>query len=226
MLINYTYILLFIIALYLPTIDSARGLARKALQQEMNGALDDAEVNYKRALKSTTSLYQAQFNLGNNLFLQERYQEALSYYQKLTSSQDVPLDLKAQAFHNAGLTYLQLHRFEDSKAALFQSLQLLPNDSTALHSLSYVLTISAKAKSDSTDSSKANNQGKPEEVDKRTSDTDKQNGREDKNEMATKNEDLSAEQLLTAQELNEQKIHEKLKLKVSGSKNRGVTKDW
>ncbi|GAB3203320.1 tetratricopeptide (TPR) repeat protein [Pontibacter aydingkolensis] len=224
---NIYFILLFILVNNFPTIDSARGLARRALQQEMHGDLDDAEVNYKRALKSAPSLYQAQFNLGNTLFYQERYADALIAYQKLISTRGVAADLKAKAYHNTGITYLQLRKFRESKTALLQSLKLQPNDSSALYSLSYLLAVTSKLNKQSAHHKEQGSQDAQGDSNLEDCRADEHNKSDAENISTATTDDKKVEELiLNSQELNEQKIKERMKVKVSANNKPIVKKDW
>lgn len=61
----------------------------------------DAEVQYKKALEKNPNYEKANYNLGNAIYQQNRYKEALPLYDlssKLTENQTT----KAESFHNAG----------------------------------------------------------------------------------------------------------------------------
>ncbi len=85
-----------------------------------------AEENYRKALEKSESA-SGSYNLGNAIYQQERYEEAIPRYE--ASAQLLKEDLaKARAFHNLGNAYYQKNELEKSIEAYKNALRLNPSD--------------------------------------------------------------------------------------------------
>lgn len=99
---------------------------RKGDQEYLEQRYADSESNYRKALERKNSP-QGQYNLGNSIYQQKRYQEALTRYENAAKKATNPTD-KAAAYHNLGNTYFQLNELDKSINAFKQALRLNPND--------------------------------------------------------------------------------------------------
>lgn len=99
---------------------------RKGDQEYLEQRYADSESNYRKALERKNSS-QGQYNLGNSIYQQKRYQEALTRYDNAAKKATTPTD-KAAAYHNLGNTYFQLNELDKSINAFKQALRLNPND--------------------------------------------------------------------------------------------------
>ncbi|GEO04159.1 hypothetical protein AAE02nite_18230 [Adhaeribacter aerolatus] len=230
-MIKFLIFFLIINLFQLPTTNTARGLARKALRQDKDGLLDDAEVNYKRALIKQPTLYQARFNLANTLYRQERFAEALNQYHRLSNPPEIPIMLKARTFYNMGTIYLKIGRLPESKFALKKALKLNPFDNAARYNLAYVIKLLSEKNQGNHPKEKGTagkTSGNPEEELTKSS--------EARNEESTKlnqaqqeqqnQQQENIEQMLKALDANERSIHDKMKRKYSTMSKAKVIKDW
>ena len=90
------------------------------------GEFLEAEEAYRKANAKTLNP-QAQYNLGNAIYQQERYDEAIQYYESAAQQASDPL-LKAQAYHNLGNTHFRAQVLDKSVEAYKNALKLNPND--------------------------------------------------------------------------------------------------
>jgi len=81
-----------------------------------------AEEKYRKALEKERG-GKTSFNLGNSIYKQERYEEAVQHYQSAASS-DLSNIEKARAFHNLGNAHFQNQKLEEAIEAYKQSLRL------------------------------------------------------------------------------------------------------
>lgn len=85
-----------------------------------------AEENYRKSLeKEKTS--RGNYNLGNSIYRQERYQDAIKYYEDAINQADNK-NTKARAWHNLGNAYYQTEEFEKSIDAYKNALRMNPDD--------------------------------------------------------------------------------------------------
>ncbi len=81
-----------------------------------------AEEKYRKALDAERG-GKVSFNLGNSIYKQERYEEAIQHYQSAASS-DLSNIEKSRAFHNLGNAHFQNQKLEEAIEAYKQSLRL------------------------------------------------------------------------------------------------------
>jgi hypothetical protein len=90
----------------------------------------DAEAEYKKALQKDTSSREAQFNLGNAYYKQQRSEEALRIYAHRVDASKAPAD-KEMAYYNSGNTFFKSNKLEESIESYKRSLRLDPTDEEA-----------------------------------------------------------------------------------------------
>ena len=94
----------------------------------------DAEVEYKKALEGNPKSREAQFNLGNSYYKQQRYDEAMREYGNSGVSMKSPEE-RAATLYNAGNSLYQANKYQDAITAYKQSLRLNPNDEDTRYNL-------------------------------------------------------------------------------------------
>ena len=103
----------------------------------------DAEVNYRRALDKNDQSFEAHYNLGDALFRQEKFPEALEQYAKaeqLVKSNDKTrkeqIDKRlADTYHNMGNALYAQQQYDKAVAAYQQSLRRNPKDNDTRYNL-------------------------------------------------------------------------------------------
>ena len=161
----------------------------------------EAEVNYRRGLDKNNDSFEGHFNLGDALFRQEKYPEALEQYQKAETllkgddkTRKVELDRRlAATYHNMGNALYAQQQYDKSVAAYQQSLRHNPKDNDTRYNLV-----------------------------KAMQQLQQQNQQQEQNQDQMDRE--TAEQILQALEQDEQETQEKLQ-RQQGKKRR-VEKNW
>lgn len=92
-----------------------------------------AEDAYRRSLELEQQA-QTLYNLGNSLFQQKRYEEAVSKFEQVVESASEKA-LKADAYHNLGNTLFEMGDHKNSVEAYKNALRLRPGDASARHNL-------------------------------------------------------------------------------------------
>jgi tetratricopeptide (TPR) repeat protein len=90
----------------------------------------DAEAEYKKALQKDPASREAQFNLGNAYYKQQRSDEAQRMYANHVASSKTPGD-QEMAYYNIGNTFFKSNKFEESLEAYKRALRLDPADEDA-----------------------------------------------------------------------------------------------
>ena len=87
-----------------------------------------AESNYKIALSKDPKSVKANYNLGNALYEQKKFDEARAHYDYVIQNENATQLDKANAYHNTGKTYFDEKEFEKAAQNFKESLKLNPND--------------------------------------------------------------------------------------------------
>lgn len=132
-----TLLLLFIFAFStFVSAQSERKITRKGNTQYETGDFVEAEVNYKKAIEKNANLLEAQFNLGDALAKQERFEEAIASFD-LVSATSEDKELKANALHNKGNVLLQQQDLEGAVESYKDALRINPKDHQTRYNYAY-----------------------------------------------------------------------------------------
>jgi tetratricopeptide (TPR) repeat protein len=94
----------------------------------------DAEVEYKKALEKNPKSKEAQFNLGDSYYKQQRFDEAMREYGNSSGSMKSPEE-RAEAYYNSGNSLYQSNKYQEAVDAYKHSLRLNPNDEDTRYNL-------------------------------------------------------------------------------------------
>ncbi len=130
----------------------------------------EAENDYRQSLTPTTvNSLEGNFNLGDALFKQKKYEDAGNQFNKIASTQSNPL-VKADAFHNLGNAYLSNKKLKESVDAYEKSLINNPNDNSTRYNLAYAKKLlknqENQKKKDDKDNKDKNNKDKNKDQNK------------------------------------------------------------
>ncbi len=118
---------------------SARSLVQEGNQEYSSGNFQTAETRYRAAL-AADSLQPSPisaFNLGDALFKQERYNEAIEQFAGVAADADMADDQRAAAWHNQGNAWAALEDYPKAINAYKQALRLNPRDFDTKHNLAW-----------------------------------------------------------------------------------------
>lgn len=254
------YIVLFIGLLCLFSLDALAQKERKFIRKG-NGLFEgneyeNSEVEYRKALDKRINSYEAGFNLGDALYKQKKYEEALKQYQALTVAEQDPKKL-GDIYHNIGNTLLMNRKIDESIEAYKESLRHFPNSKETKYNLEYARRMKQKEEEekkkqdqnkdqqnkdqDKKDQDKKD-QDKKDQKDQDKKDQDKKDQEDQKNkpedqdkkkgdpeEQKNKISKQDANRLLEALENDEKKVQEKVqkaKAKAQKAKRTKIKKDW
>ena len=101
--------IIILIIVLLPTLlfsQSLRGLINDGVADYNKESFADAEINFRKGLDKEFESFEGHFNLGDALYKQQKYDEALeSYKNALALAKDDYQ--KSKVFHNVGNTLLK-----------------------------------------------------------------------------------------------------------------------
>lgn len=111
---------------------------RKFIRKGNNEFTDEkyleSEIEYRKALDKEKSSFEGQFNLGDALFKQEKYDEALDQFQILAGTEKDPAKL-APVYHNIGNCHMASGKIKEAIDAYKQSLRNNPMDNDTRYNL-------------------------------------------------------------------------------------------
>lgn len=208
----------------------SRTLIRNGNSSYQNNNFDKAELNYRKALVIDPKSKSANYNLGNTLYSQQKFQESQEYYEKSIDKNDDKLS-RARAYHNIGNTCFKSNQLEQAILAYENALKLNPSDMETKYNL-------AMAKKQQQNKGGGKNDQKQDKKDNQNKKDQKKSGgngnpqekpEEAKSEPKPDYKSMSKEQaqrLLEALKNQEQNTQNKMEAKKTKPEPKKGEKDW
>ena len=192
----------------------------------------ESEVHYRRGLDKNSDSFESHFNLGDALFRQEKYPEALEQYVEAEKCLKVAEDLReeklnsrlADTYHNIGNACYQQQQYDQAVAAYQQSLRHNPKDDETRYNLVKAMQqLKQQQQQQQQNQNQQNQQQQQQQQQEQQQDQQQQNQQQQQqNEQQMDKE--TAEQILQALEQDEQETQEKMQ-RQQGKKRR-LEKEW
>jgi tetratricopeptide (TPR) repeat protein len=240
-----------IVLIYIAILATIPAMAQKERKyiREGNKAFEkdrfqNAEVAYSKALKEPKLQHDAGFNIGDALYKQEKYPDALEQFSSLKEMAN-DAEKKGKLYHNIGNTLLKQKKYKESIEAFKQALREVPDDMETKYNLAYAQKMLQEQQNKQKKNQQQNKQNQQNKQDKQDQNQDqKQNNDQNKdkkknqqqpndnknqNQQQQQQPQLSkqdAERLLKAIANDEKKIQEKVKEKQAKAKHKKTTKEW
>jgi Ca-activated chloride channel family protein len=209
------------------------------------GQYAEAEGSYKKALDKKNNMPEATFNLGDAVYQQKKWDDAIKQFQLSAQTNPDPL-VKAKAYHNLGNTYLEQKKWDEAIAAYKNALRNNPNDKDTKYNLAYANAMKPKQQNDG---SGQDNKDDKKEQDKDKQDQKKPDDKQDKKDEQNKDQQAKdgdkkdqkdkpqqgqqpkiskedAEKLMQALMNEEQKTAQKMQEKQAKPVTVKIAKDW
>jgi Ca-activated chloride channel homolog len=129
----YIIILGVFINVFATEAQSVHKFLRKGDGAYKEGDYKGAEENYRKSLEMQPNA-KGSFNLGNAIFKQQRYTDAIKQYDEIIAKSN-DNTLKANSLYNKGNAHFWNKEYDKSVEAFKQSLRLNPNDENAKKNL-------------------------------------------------------------------------------------------
>lgn len=213
---------------------------RRGNKQYEQGNFNEAEVDYRRGLDKNDQSFEAHYNLGDALFRQEKYPEALEQYtlaEKRLKGKDGEDSKKvkerlAATYHNIGNACYAQQQFDKAVAAYQESLRRNPKDNDTRYNLVKAMQQlqqqqqrqNQDQKQDQQQQNDSTQQQQQQPQQQEQQPDDQQNQDQQQQEQDQQMDKETAEQILQALEQDEQETQEKLQ-RQQGKKRR-VEKEW
>ncbi len=197
---------------------------KKGNEQYDQGKYDQAEIEYHKGLQKNSQSYGANYNLGNTLYNQKKYEDAIQQYQiagsKLKENDKLG---KADVAHNLGNALLKTGKYAESIQAYKQALRYNPNNEETRYNLAYAQQMLQQQQQQQPQQNEDNQDQNKDQNDQNKNQQQQEQQQQNDQNMSKEN----AEQILKAIEEDEKDIQEKIKLKEKkDTKRYNVEKEW
>ena len=180
----------------------------------------EAQKFYEQGIADNSDSYSANFNLGNSLFRQKKYKEALEQYQKAATLTKEKKEI-ASAFHNVGNALMEEKNYEKSVEAYKNSLKANPKDDDTRYNLAVAQYLMKKQQEQQ---KQQQQQQKQEQQQQQKQEQQQQQKQEQKQQQQPKMQQEQIEQILKALEQDERDVQERRKIQM-GQRSK-TDKEW
>lgn len=243
--IKYRHLLIFILALLslVPAYgQKERKYTRQGNRDYSESNFENSEMLYRRAIDVDPSFDKALFNLGDALYKQEKFEEAMDKFSQL-SEKEMDKGSLAGSYYNLGNSLLKSGKIEESIEAYKDALRNDPGNQMAKYNLAYAQDLlqqqqqqqqqqnQQQDQNDDQDQDQQNEQqDKSEEEDQQDSEQQQQDNQNQENsEQQQQQPRMSkedAERLLQALAENEKDVQEKVKKAKAAKARVRTVKNW
>ena len=185
---TYIFIVLTLGSFFSLIAQSERKMTRNGNTNYETGNFIDAEINYKKALEKNSDLLEAQFNLGDALVKQERFDEALEAFEKVSASTENQ-NLKADALHNKGNVLLSQQDLEGAIESYKDALRINPKDHETRYNYAYVKKLLDEQQQQQNQDQQQNEDNQEDNKEEDKDQNDSSNDQEDQNNEGSENKD-------------------------------------
>lgn len=192
----------------------------------------ESEVHYRRGLDKNSDSFESHFNLGDALFRQEKYPEALEQYVESEKCLKVAEDLReeklnsrlADTYHNIGNACYAQQQYDQAVAAYQQSLRHNPKDDETRYNLVKAMQQLKQQQQQQQQQNQQNQQQQQQQQEQQEDQQQQQNQQQEQQQDEQQMDKETAEQILQALEQDEQETQEKMQ-RQQGKKRR-LEKEW
>ena len=193
----------------------------------------ESEVHYRRGLDKNSDSFESHFNLGDALFRQEKYPEALEQYVEAEKCLKVAEDLReeklnsrlADTYHNIGNACYAQQQYDQAVAAYQQSLRHNPKDDETRYNLVKAMQqLKQQQQQQNQQNQQQQQQQQEQQEDQQQQQNQQQNQQQEQQQGEQQMDKETAEQILQALEQDEQETQEKMQ-RQQGKKRR-LEKEW
>lgn len=225
-LLRFSFILMLLGgALHLAQAQDERKFVRKGTAEYEKGKFLESEIEYRRALDKNANSFEGNFNLGNSLFRQEKYDESMNQYEQLADTQ-TDKDRLSRIYHNIGNAHFAKQEFDKSIAAYKEALKNNPYDDETRYNLivAQKMLQNQEQNKDNQDQKQDQQQQKEEQKPQEQPEPEKQDQQQQQQQESNMSKQ-DAERLLNAIQQDENELQKKNQKLKAGQKVQ-VEKNW
>ena len=223
--------------------DSSRKLEADALMQKAINNFSKAEVNYKKAKEKEQDYLEAEFNLGDALHKQARYDDSRKKFESIISRPNISPEVKSGAHHNIGNSYLEefmkdpqnkSEKLDESIESYKNALRSNPADNDARYNLEFARKLKQQQQQQKDDKKEDEKEKQKENKEKQNKDKEKQDKEKQDQQQKEKKKEQNkdemskeeAERMLEALKNKEEKLQKDREKKKAKGGRLIIEKDW
>lgn len=157
-----------------------RGLARRGNRDYDKKEYSSAEMDYRRALEKNPAFYEAGFNLGDAVYRQQRFDEAVKFFTSAASDSTSSVENMAKSWFNKGNVEFMQQKYSEALESYKQSMRLNPDDTEAKYNLAYTKKMLEQQQNQQNQQNQQEQQNQDRNNDNRNGSDDKNSGGDDK----------------------------------------------
>lgn len=212
---------------------SEKKSVRQGNREFKKGEYLDSEISYRSALELNPSSIKGNFNLGDALYKQEKYEDAAKIFEDL-SSLNIDSQEKANIYHNLGNTYFNNQKFAESVEAYKNALRNNPSDIETKYNLAQAQRMLTQQEQQQDQNGEGENDDNKDDQDKEQ-DQKQDDNQENKDQQDKKDKPQDQEQqispedarrMLEAIQNNEQKVQDRVREEQARQAKVKVEKNW
>ena len=162
-------------------------LIRQGNAQYKKQQYADAEASYKKALERNNKSVEGNYNLGNSLYEQKRYEAARQQYAN-TAKVSPRRDVQGDANYNIGNTFMEDKKWQESIQSYKAALKANPGDEQARYNLAYAQEMLKKQQGDDNKNNKDNKDNKDKNKKDKEQEKKEQENKDNKNNQDKKDD--------------------------------------
>ena len=182
-----------------------------------------AEVEYRKAVSKNPKNFQALYNLGTALLMQQKDSAATDILQR-AGKQETSKIRKAQSYHNIGYICQHHQMYAEAIQAYKEALRNNPADSETRYNLALCKKLLKNKPQDKKQQNKKDKNKKEDNKDKRQK--QKKQNKEEQQDTKDRMSKENAEQLLKAAIQDEKVTQQRISKAIQQSGNRKLQKNW
>ena len=160
--------------------DARHNSTFKGNQNVISKKYNKAEVNYRKALSNSEKETKASHNLGNVLFENNNYDEAIQEYFKTQKNSDINLE-KHSAFHNLGNSYMRKKDYAQAVDSYKNALRNNPEDDETRYNYAIAKKfLEGDKRNKSQNNNKDSKESKEDKSEEKDKDQEKENNDQEK----------------------------------------------
>lgn len=182
----------------------------------------ESEVLYRKSLDKDQSSFEANFNLGDALYKQDKYEDATRRFSDLANEKTNKME-HSRIYHNLGNSLLNENRLEESIEAYKNALRNNPGDQDTKHNLAYAMSmLQQQQQQDQQQQRQQQDQNNQDQQRQQQQDQEKKDQEQQENQISEED----ANRILEAMQQDEQKLLEELNKQKAKAVRVTVLKDW
>ncbi|NLJ81663.1 MAG: tetratricopeptide repeat protein, partial [Bacteroidales bacterium] len=201
-------------------------------KQQAQDLYEKASTSYLKSNQSNSDYYKSNFNLGNSLYKQGKYEDAATLFDKVINTPSINKNVKSKAYHNLGNSLLQQKKYKESIDAYKESLKLNASDMQTKYNLEYAKRMLAAQQQQQQQQQKQDKNQQQKDKDQQQND-DQQQGKDENQQQTDKKNNQQpqqkkdSERQLDALQQNERRTLEKVRnAEMKKMKKIPQEKDW